>query len=312
MRHCEVTMQIPVLVGIMSSLLAADTPVRAADLAEKFEISTRSVYRYVAMLSEGGIPIESHMGRGGGWQIIDTYKIKATYFTEEEYERVIFCLQSFSLQDKVTRQATQKLQGLVRSHKEAAVLRSDQFVVDGADISVGNNVNVLSDCIVQKNVCHIEYHSKDGIDTRRTVEPYCMILKDNVWYVYCYCRLRKAFRYFKVSRIVSIQVGERFVGRKYTVDSSVISTDMLKGKEMCQVILSVGSQALSACEEWLGVNCVAKLGDGYVARALLPYDEVLVNKVLSLGLGVRVEKPDKLRQAVAERCQAISLLNQPD
>ncbi|MBQ8433422.1 MAG: HTH domain-containing protein, partial [Clostridia bacterium] len=74
-------MQVPVLVGILSTLLATDGLVKASDLAEKFEISTRSVYRYVAPLSEGGIPIVSTVGRGGGWSIIDTYKLKATFFT---------------------------------------------------------------------------------------------------------------------------------------------------------------------------------------------------------------------------------------
>ena len=98
-------MQIPVLVGMLSTLLSSDDLVRAADLAKKFEISTRSVYRYMDMLSEGGVPIESCLGRGGGWRIVENYKLKATYFTEAEYNRLLFSLQSFSLQDdaKATR-----------------------------------------------------------------------------------------------------------------------------------------------------------------------------------------------------------------
>lgn len=305
-------MQIPVLVGILSTLLASDTLVRSQDLAAKYEISTRSVFRYVQMLSEGGIPVESQLGRGGGWKIVDTYKLKATYFTPDEYERLLFCLQSFSLQDDVTKQATLKLQGLKRSQNGATVLRSDQFIVDSNDYSVGNKITFFSDCIAQKKLCQIEYHSKDGEDTVRVVEPYCLILKDGAWYVYCYCRLRKGFRYFKLSRIIALQIGEHFAGREYHADSSVIQTDVLKDKEMCEVILSVKSNALSACEEWLGVNCVAKVGDGYVAKATLPYDEVLVNQILSLGNGVRVETPQRLRQAVVERCKDVAFINQDD
>ena len=78
---------------------------------------------------------------------------------------------------------------------------------------------------------------------------------------------------------------------------------------MCEVILSVESRALSACEEWLGVSNVAKMGDGYIAKATLPYDDMLVNNILSLGMGVRVEKPQKLRLAVVERCKQIAELN---
>ncbi len=299
-------MQIPVLVGIMSTLLASDKLVTAEELADKFEMSKRSVYRYVGVLSEGGVPIESVLGRGGGWRIIDTYKLKATYFTEEEYQRTLLCLQSFSVQDEATKFALQKLQGLKRSHETATVLKSEQFVVDGADIAVGDKVSILSDCVGQKKLCTIEYHSRDGVDTVRVVEPYCIVLKDGIWYVYCFCRLRKGFRFFKVSRIVKLDVGEKFVGREFHMDSSVIQTDMIKNKEMCEVILTLQNKALSACEEWLGVNSVAKVGDVYMARAVLPYDDMLINKILSLGDGVRVEKPQRLRQAVVERCSCIA------
>ncbi len=305
-------MQIPVLVGILSTLLATDGLVKATDLAEKFEISTRSVYRYVAALSEGGIPIMSTVGRGGGWSIIDTYKLKATYFTEEEYQRVIFCLQSFSLQDEITKQALQKLQGLKRSHTGATVLQSDQFIVDSVDYAVRDLVPQLSNCIADKVLCTIEYHSKDGVDTIRTVEPYCLILKDGAWYVYCFCRLRKGFRYFKVARIVKMEMGDHFVGREFQADSTVIQTDILKDKEMCEIILSVESSALSACEEWLGVSSVAKVGESYVAKATLPYDDLLVSKILSLGVGVRVEKPARLRKAIVDRCNYVSEVNCED
>ena len=305
-------MQIPVLVGIMSTLLAADETVNAQELAQKFEISKRSVYRYVAMLSEGGIPIETRMGRNGGWGIVDTYKLKATYFTEEEYQRLIFALQSFSLQDDVTKNAIQKLSGLRRSHASATVLKSDQLVVDSADYSVGDYVNVLSDCISQRLLCNIEYHSKAGAVTSRSVEPYCLILKDGSWYVYCFCRMRKAFRYFKVSRMVRLSVGERFSPREFSVDSSVIESDVLRGKEICEVILSLQHKALSACEEWLGMGHVARVGDGYVAKASLPYDEMLVSRILSLGDGVRVEKPAKLRTAVLARCAVVCAENADD
>lgn len=302
-------MQIPILVGILSTFLSSDKYVTANELAQKYEMSTRSIYRYVAVLSEGGVPIESQQGRGGGWRIIDTYKVKATYFTDEEYKRLIFALQSFSLQDDVIKSVTQKLEGLKRVHSSATVLKNNQFVVDSTDISVGDKVNVLSDAISQRQLCTIEYHSKDGVDTVRTVEPYCLVMKDGAWYVYCFCRLRKGFRYFKVGRIVRLEVGEKFVGREFRVDSSVIQTDVLRDKELCQVLLSLDASALSATEEWLGVNAVARVGNEYIAKATLPYDDMLVNRVMSLGSGVKVERPEKLRQAVVARCEEIAKSN---
>lgn len=305
-------MQIPVLVGMLSTLLSSDGLVRADDLAQKFEMSKRSVYRYVEMLSEGGVPIESRLGRGGGWRIMENYKLKATYFTEEEYNRLVFSVQSSSIQDDVTRQVSQKIQGLKRSHSKATILKSEQFIVDSDDISVGNLVSIFSECISEKRLCEIEYHAKDGSDSVRMIEPYCLILKNGMWYVYAFCRLRKGFRYFKLSRIVSLKQCDGFVGRAFQADSSVIQTDVLRDKEMCEVILSVETSALSACEEWLGVKSVAKVGESYVAKATLPYDEVLLNRILSLGVGVRVEKPQRLRLAVVERCKEIAKINEKE
>lgn len=305
-------MQMNILVGMLSTLLSSDGVVKADELAEEFEISKRTVYRYIDVLSAGGIPIQSHFGRGGGWTILENYKLKSTFFTKEEYERVLFCLQSFSVQDATMRNVVSKLQGLHRTNKTATILRSEQLIVDSQDMDGKDAMAVFSDCIATKKTCKIEYHSRTGEDSIRTVEPYCLILKDNIWYVYCYCCLRRAFRYFRISRIVKLEVGNNFVGRPYHVDSSVIQTDVLRNKEMCEVILSVEPMALAECEEWLGVKSVAKVGDSYLAKKTLPYDEVLINKVLSLGVGVRVEKPQKLRQEVLNRCQRIIQMNTED
>ena len=133
-------------------------------------------------------------------------------------------------------------------------------------------------------MCNIEYHSKAGAVTSRTVEPYCLILKDGSWYVYCFCRLRKGGlyctdmlykliyflcgdRYFKVSDGQTYR-WRKFTPREFEVDSSVIESDVLRGKEICEVILSLEHKALSACEEWLGMGRVAKVGDGTLQRLL--------------------------------------------
>ncbi len=306
-------MKLNVLVGMLSTLLSSDEMLTAEYLAEKFEVSLRTVYRYVSMLSEGGVPIESRPGRGGGWRVVDAYKLKAMYFSAEEYDRLIFAVQSFSLQDDVTKSAADKLAGLSRSLKGSFVLKSDQLIVDSCNDSVREALNTLSAAISDKLIVHMEYHSKEGDVTKRFVEPYCLIFKDDYWYVYCFCRLRRDFRYFRVSRIVRLTVGEdKFLPRPYQADSGAIETEAVKDKEIGEVILTVEKCALTAAEEWLGMGCVARVGDNFIAKAVLPLDDVTVNRIMSLGDGVRVEKPSKLREAVAERCRRILKCNVPE
>lgn len=300
-------MQIPVLVGILSTLLSSDELIRADELSRKFEISRRSVYRYIAMLSEGGVPIESHVGRNGGWCIVDNYKLNAAFFDEDEYRRLLLCAQSFSVQDDVTKRAVGKLMGLGRAHS-AAALRSDQLIVDSSDVVFGDKLAHLSDCIADKRLCRIEYRTDEN-SAILLAEPYCLLLKGGVWYVYCFCRTRNAFSYLDVSRIVRLDEDEKFVGRAFRADAGDIMGNS-SDKELCEVILSVDGSSVAACEAWLGAGSVAKMASGsYVAKAYLPFGDALVSRILSLGDGVRVDKPQRLRKAVAERAAAIAFAN---
>lgn len=108
-------MQIPVLFAILSTLLSAEGVVKADDLAQKYEISKRTVYRYVATLSESGVPVESHLGRGGGWSILPSYKLKSTYLTEGE-SQFLFDLLAGSPSDEA-KSLTNKLSGLLRKQQ---------------------------------------------------------------------------------------------------------------------------------------------------------------------------------------------------
>ncbi len=105
-------MQIPVLFGMLTTFLSTDGVVNADFLAQKYEISKRTVYRYVETLSESGVPLESHLGRGGGWSVVSAYKLGATYLTKEEYA-ILFNLLD-ACEDKQVQGISDKLKCLLR------------------------------------------------------------------------------------------------------------------------------------------------------------------------------------------------------
>ena len=284
-----------------------DGGVRSADyIAEKYETSKRTAYRYVAALIAAGVPLSTKMGRNGGWQLDEKFTLPAACFTKEEFERLNFCLQSAVVSDDVTESVRKKLAGIGRGEKGVGLLSSDQLIVDDrVEEDVLQKLTVLRQALAQKRIVSMDYHSKEGASSR-DVEPYCFVLREGEWYVYCYCRLRKDFRYFKLTRIVSLEMTDkRFAPRKYSVSGGSLEGSVLADKEKTEVILTVRPFALAKVEEWLGVSRVAKLGDEYVAKATCAYDDFLIDKILSFGSGVVVEKPDKLRRAVAEKCNEI-------
>ncbi|MCM1043125.1 MAG: YafY family transcriptional regulator [Corallococcus sp.] len=299
-------MQIPMAVAILTTMLNGDG-FTAGELAARFEISQRSVYRYLDALTEAGVPMISQKGRNGGWKIDSNYRLSSTYFTKEEYGRLLFSLQSNPISDHLTSNLIAKLGSLSHGVTNSFVLQSDQLVVDAtvAD-DLRERINSVKQAISEKRVLAIEYHSKEGV-TEREVEPHCLVLKDGAWYAYCFCKLRKDFRYFKVSRITSIRdVGRYFKARPFTVDSDKLGTDVLRGRETIEMILTVKKSALAKVEEWLGVSKVAKIGDEYMAKAQVPFDDFTVDKVLSCGEGVVVETPSVLKEAVKHRCAQIA------
>lgn len=295
-------MQVPVIIGILTTLLS-NKMCTAEQLAEKYEISKRTVYRYLDVLSQAGVPLMVRHGRNGGWGIIDNYRLSSMYFTKDEYKRALLAVKSFSLQDDVTQSVADKLQGINREFDNVG--SSEKLIVDGSAMEgLQEKITILQHALENNLTVSGEYHSKEGV-TRRSLEPYSMIFKDGSWYVYCFCRLRNDFRYFKVARFAELHPeGERFIPRRFSVDVSLLS-GVSKRTEYSDVILTVSGSALTEVEEWLGIGHVAKLGDDYVAKARLPIDDYLVGKLLSFGAKVKVESPEPLRNKIVEACTAV-------
>ncbi len=299
-------MQMSVMFGILMTMLSTET-VTARQLAEKFELSQRSIYRYVSAISESGVPLVSKLGRNGGWSVMSNYKLRSIFFTKEEYDRMIFNTTTSSMSDILNSTVLDKLQGIQHSISDKCVLQSNQLVVDtkaGEDMQ--DKLSTMQQAIEGHRLLEIEYHSLVGHIGHRYVEPYSLVLKEGLWYVYCYCRLREGWRYFRISRIADIAVQNHgFLPRMFTVDLSQIEGFATAGKELVDVTMTVGSNSISAVEEWLGLGCMTASGDEYSVTTTQPYDNWLIDKIIGLGSGVVVVSPSRLRSDIAKRCQDI-------
>ena len=280
----------------------------AKQLASKFEISTRSVYRYMDELSEAGVPVSVVQGRSGGWQIDPQFKLASTYFTDAEYSELCFIVDSSNNASPVVQNLANKLKSLGRGKYDVGVLEGDQLVVStNLSNQLNDKLQMVRRAVVSSLLLNVCYHDAKGQATRRSIEPVSLVLKDGLWYVYAYCRLRKEFRYFKLSRVADVEVtSTRFRPRHHIVDVEEIQTSLIKDKEPEEIILTVSAQSLTKVEEWLGMESVSAIDDYYIARAKVVIDDFVVDKVLALDSGVTVEKPEKLRNAVVEKCNQIA------
>ena len=210
-------MKIDRLIGILSILLQKDT-VTAPDLAEKFEVSRRTINRDIEDLCKAGIPIVTRQGAGGGISIMDNYKIDRTLVNHAEMQDILAGLRSLDSVNGTNRygQLMEKLS-----------VGSSDFLVGNQSVlidlsswykeSLAPKIELIRAAIDVKKELLFTYYSPSGESVRR-IEPYYLIFRWSSWYVWGWCKMREDFRLFKLNRMENVRVSEEvFVKRKADV-----------------------------------------------------------------------------------------------
>lgn len=295
----------------MLVMLTTKRKVTAKEIADRFEISQRSVYRYVEELSVAGVPVDVVRGRYGGIFISDTYRLPSGYFTKDEYDAVLNALQAMSgqINDENIATAWEKLASRKKEDRRELSVCGNIIVDGGSWADMGSFSEKMKVCeqAVKDNLClDIDYISRGGEHSRRIIEPYVLIYKQNVWYVYAFCHSRQDFRTFKIGRIKLA----RFTGA--TFERKEISREQIplnfeySSEQLTSVTLEIKKDALAYVEELIGVDNVEPRGDALIATVALPDDDTLVDKILGYGGKVRVLAPDGLKERVRQAALAIA------
>ena len=302
-------MKYQIMIKILMWLMARKK-LTAREIAEKFEISVRSVYRYVEELNVAGVPVDVVRGRYGGIYIADTFRLPAGYFTRGEYAAIINALdvirQSMPNDDVVS--AIEKMQRQQKNDRRELAVCGNIIVDGGSWADLGKfpeKMRVCEQAVRERESLEIDYISREGEHSKRVIDPYVLIFKSNVWYVYAFCHSRQDFRTFKVGRIR----GARFMGRNF--ERKDITKDEIplnfyySSEQLIPVTLEIRKDAIADVEEWLGVDNVEPYGNSLIASVSMPDDDMLVDKILSFGGKVKVIAPLTLKQKVKETALAI-------
>lgn len=295
----------------MLMLLMVKRKVTAGEIAERFEISVRSVYRYVDELNVAGVPIDVVRGRYGGIFIADTFKLPSGYFTRGEYAAVINALTAMlsTMNDENLSSALEKVQRQQKADKRELAVCGNIIVDGGAWGDLGRFPQKMKICEQAVKDCvslEIDYVSREGEHSKRIIDPHVLILKQNVWYVYAFCHTRQDFRTFKIGRIKGARlIGGGFVKREISKAEIPLSFEY-NSEQLIPVTLEIKKDALADVEEWLGVDNIEPRGNGLIASVALPDDEMLVDKILGFGGKVKVLEPAPLKERVRSAALAIA------
>ncbi len=205
-------MKIDRLIGILSVLLREEKTT-APELAERFEVSRRTINRDIEDLSKAGIPILTSQGAGGGISIMNGYRMDRTLLTSRDMQMILAGLRSL---DSVSGSRYYgQLMEKIQAGSSEFVNGRDSILIDLSSWhrdTLAPKIGLIQDAIELKKRIRFDYYSPGG-QTKREIEPYYLIFKWSSWYVYGFCLLRKDFRLFKLERMDGIVHGENFERR---------------------------------------------------------------------------------------------------
>lgn len=197
----------------------------ASELANKFSVSNRTIYRDIKALEQAGVPILTEEGKG--YSLMEGYRIPPVMFTESEANALITAEQLILKNKdasfvKEYSEAISKIKSVLRSNtKDKANLLSDRTVFrqNADNKQTSNYLSTLQLALTNFNLVKIKYHSPDtNKTTERTIEPFAIYSTQENWLLIAFCLLRNDFRAFRLDRIQNLTtLNEQFEPHKMTL-----------------------------------------------------------------------------------------------
>ena len=297
-------MKIDRLIGILYVLLQEEKTT-APELAERFEVSRRTINRDIEDLCKAGIPIQTAQGSGGGISIMDGYRMDRTILTSKDMQMIRAGLRSL---DSVSGGSYYgQLMEKIQAGSSEFVNGRDSILIDLSSWhreSLAPKIETIQDAIGLKKTIRFMYYSPDG-DMEREIEPYYLIFKWTSWYVYGYCLLRKDFRLFKLNRMDSIMHVAFYDGNREVPMPDLSNKKVFPAKGRVKAVFDP-SMKWQLVEEY-GAKSFTEMDDGNLLfEHEYADDEGLLSWMLSCRDKVTVLEPVRIREQLYQIASEIA------
>ena len=192
-------MKVDRLVSIIMILLEKKR-IGAQELADRFEVSPRTIYRDIDTINMAGIPVRSTSGVGGGFEIMPEYKMDKRVFSTAELSALLMGLSHLSgmVRGEELLSALAKVRSFIPADKAKEIdLKANQICIDlrpwMGNRNIQSNLETIQSALQESRLLSFSYVDGHGNQTERTVEPYQLVLKGSHWYFQGYCHERKDY-----------------------------------------------------------------------------------------------------------------------
>ncbi len=298
--------------------------VKAEEIANRFEISLRTVYRDVKALMEAGVPIGSEAGKG--YFIVDGYHLPPVMFTQEEGSAMLF---AGKLVEKMTDNSIRKEFESALLKIKAVLNESEKDHLENlhAYVEVKNVphdqppfpnhfLTTIQKAAVDKEVLRMEYSSNYAEElTSRDVEPIGLFYYSNAWHLIAWCRLRSGYRDFRTDRIKTLRAtGITFDPRNLLSLQEYLATVVQGNREMEKVIVlfeKPHAKFIGSTKYMYGFASEEDLDTKVRMTFLTGYMKSICRWLLMFGSSVTIEHPDKAKEIIAELLEELNFHYQP-
>jgi predicted DNA-binding transcriptional regulator YafY len=307
-------MKIDRLISIIMILLDKER-IGAQELADIFEVSPRTIYRDIDAINIAGIPVLSTSGVGGGFEIMQKYKIDRKVFSTADLSAILMGLSNFSniIRSDELVNALAKVKSFIPADNAKDIeLKANQIYIDLSPWMINRNIHqyfeIIKIALQKSKLLSFEYTDRYGNKTVRTAEPYQLVLKSNHWYWQGFCHTRKDFRLFKLSRMSNLQIQEKFFRPRDYPKLQLDFTDILETMQTnikIRIHKSIMDSVLDYCTlEHFSPDC----DDYYIVSFPFFENEYYYNILFSFGDKCECIEPLHIRTEMKRRIHDIATI----
>ena len=275
-------MQVDRLFQVIYLLLERKT-MTAKELADKFEVSTRTIYRDIEILSAAQIPIYTSKGKRGGIYLLDNYILDKSLLSEEEQCQILFALQGM---EKIgyfnERNILEKMSTLFQKSKINWI--EVEFSDWGMNDKEEKIFYLIKDAILNQKMLEFVYYNSYGEKSMRKVEPLQIYFKNRAWYLKAFCWDKEDYRLFKVTRMKEIKVLQENFHRK--LPNKIEKKE--EKKKICLELEISKDMSYRVFDEFKEEEVSIKEDGNFNIRVKYPENDWIYGYILSFGENIRV------------------------